>query len=469
MPDASVSYFASLKLTFWHGAAGYLALALFAGLRLWLVGWIAQQLLPSAQATGLFGRINHLLEGSGLRIPLAWVAVEVIIYQPVPWFFAAPVIALQPLAQSADLFGVPFVTLLILWIANLARQLFGVRSSNKGTAGFRYRDAVILAALIVLIWGYGTLRSTQLDSLVFSARKLNLTVVQGNSPIINRPTDQQIGEQLEHYLTLSAQADNESELIVWPEASSPRPIHAGVISYRPDFGRRAPTIKKPLIFAGKLLDTDPHNGEMGYFVSANLLLPDGTFNAAYQKRWTVLLAEDIPFRHQLPWLEKIFGPRQFLRGRDNPAPILVPIVMQPVSIATVICFEDLVPEAFQSLFKRGPVDLLLALTNEKWFDGTLAQQQHSMLAAWRAVENGRFMVRATTSGETSVTSPKGEIKLLVAPQQAAIANLKAPLLQHRTVFSRFGEAPIKLLCWLVILYTLATIVRKSFLVGGVHK
>ena len=59
--------------------------------------------------------------------------------------------------------------------------------------------------------------------------------------------------------------------------------------------------------------------------------------------------------------------------------------------------------------RAGGAELLVNITNDAWYGRTSAPYQHLAMAAFRAVENGRYLVRAANTGITAVVDPRGRV------------------------------------------------------------
>jgi apolipoprotein N-acyltransferase len=159
--------------------------------------------------------------------------------------------------------------------------------------------------------------------------------------------------------------------------------------------------------------------EPRYYNSAWLISPEGKLHQTYRKQKLVAFGEEVPFSTWLPflkWLTPITG--SFTRGTVPVAFVLKPFnvnspsvigqrelsAIPPSSItelnlAPSICFEDVFP----ALVRRSvqpDTDLLVNLTNDGWFREGAAQRQQAAAAVFRAVENGRPLVRCTNNGLT---------------------------------------------------------------------
>src|SRR5882724_6686666 len=82
----------------------------------------------------------------------------------------------------------------------------------------------------------------------------------------------------------------------------------------------------------------------------------------------------------------------------------------------VICYEDSDP-----LMARGysvtdgdepPVDFLINITNDGWFDGTEEHEQHLAISRFRAIEARRSLVRSVNMGISAVIDGNGRVVAL---------------------------------------------------------
>ena len=60
-------------------------------------------------------------------------------------------------------------------------------------------------------------------------------------------------------------------------------------------------------------------------------------------------------------------------------------------------------------FVAGGSELLTTITNDAWFGPTSAPYQHFEQASMRAIENGRYLVRAANTGISGIVDPYGRV------------------------------------------------------------
>ena len=78
------------------------------------------------------------------------------------------------------------------------------------------------------------------------------------------------------------------------------------------------------------------------------------------------------------------------------------------NLGILLCYEDSVPKMAQRAVEKG-ADILIALSNPGHFTATWMPHYHFMQDRLRAIESGRFVVRASSNGYSGVIDPKGRI------------------------------------------------------------
>jgi len=77
-------------------------------------------------------------------------------------------------------------------------------------------------------------------------------------------------------------------------------------------------------------------------------------------------------------------------------------------LGVFICYESAFPNLVRQFTKQG-ANVLVNLSNDSYFGRSEARVQHLSIARMRAVENRRFLIRATNDGFSAVIDPAGRI------------------------------------------------------------
>jgi apolipoprotein N-acyltransferase len=103
-----------------------------------------------------------------------------------------------------------------------------------------------------------------------------------------------------------------------------------------------------------------------------------------------------------------------------------------------ICYEVVYASLVRQFVVAGS-ELLTTITNDAWFGPTSAPYQHFEQASMRAVEEGRYLVRAANTGISGIVDPYGRVLARTGIYEPAVVVGEARYLRDRTVYSRVGD------------------------------
>jgi apolipoprotein N-acyltransferase len=95
---------------------------------------------------------------------------------------------------------------------------------------------------------------------------------------------------------------------------------------------------------------------------------------------------------------------------------------------------------------------LLTVSNDTWFGESIGPHQHLEMARMRAVENGRWLLRATNNGLTAIVDPKGVLRARLPQFEEGVLRGSYETMAGRTPYNRFGDWPLE-----ILLVTLAAV------------
>jgi apolipoprotein N-acyltransferase len=144
--------------------------------------------------------------------------------------------------------------------------------------------------------------------------------------------------------------------------------------------------------------------------SAILISAKGDFSGRYDKNHL------LPFGEAIPMADRYPRAASNLRARMPQWPDIVPgsggAVLRDgdLKVGVMICSEDLLVNYGAAIARNHP-NLLASVANDAWFGRGAAPLQHLALAAFRAIEARRDLVRCTNTGVSGIVDAVGRVRL----------------------------------------------------------
>lgn len=167
----------------------------------------------------------------------------------------------------------------------------------------------------------------------------------------------------------------------------------------------------------------------------------------YAKDHLVPFGEFIPLPALIGWIYQYMNMplSGFSRGGANQAPLQ----LAGHKIAFNICYEDSFGE--ELIGPAAQAGILANVSNLAWFGKSVAMSQHLQLSQARALETGRFMLRATNTGMTAIIRPDGEIASVAAPFTQQVLEGMVQDYQGLTPYMQHGNQPVISSCIALLL------------------
>jgi len=370
--------------------------------------------------------------------PAAWILMEWVrgwIFTGFPWlaigYSQAPASPLAGLAAPGGVFGVGLATTLS------AGLLLHALASD------RRRQTWKPSLALLLIWGTGAgLKTIAWTTPV--GDPLPVALLQGNVAQSMKWRPEQVMASLQLYDSM-VRAAGDARLIVMPETAVPMFLQDVPAAFHEGITQHARERNADVLIGLPELGSD-----RGYFNS--VVSTGASPSQAYRKSHLVPFGEFIPLRPLLaPIVNALAIPlTDFSRGGTGQRPLA--IAGQRVAIN--ICYEDVFGE---EIIRQLPeATLLVNVSNVAWFGDSIAPMQHLQIAQMRALETGRYMLRATNTGMTAVVDPKGTIVTAAPTFETKILTAQVRGYAGATPFVRFGNVPVITCCVLMLFAAFGT-------------
>lgn len=366
-----------------------------------------------------------------LIFPAAWTLFEWIrgwFLTGFPWLYLGHSQIDMPLAGLAPIAGVYGVSWAMAFSAGLVVLML---LDTRGMASkLRY------LAVLAIIWITAGLLNMQQWTAPIGA-PLKVSLIQGNiaqdvkwSPDVLVPT-------LELYLRLTRE-HWDSDLIVWPETAMPlfyheaKPFIAGL-------EKEARENSADILFGLPVLDERTQR----YY---NSMMSVGSHTAFYHKSHLVPFTEYLPLKSILANVVDFLQVpmSDFSKGSVDQRPLAVAGQKAAISI----CYEAVFGE--EVIRQLPEATLLVNVSNDAWFGGSIGPHQHLQITRMRALETGRPLLRTTNTGITAIVGPNGKLQAMAKQFEVQVLTGTIQPMRGSTPYVRMGNLPVVVVLILIL-------------------
>ena len=427
------------------GASPLLAAAMVAGfvafmaLFCWPIGWFV-------------GLIRRRQSGWGKLAPgLAFVAVWVLMEWMLtwfltgfPWLFAGYGVLGLPLQGYVPVVGALGVSLVVVLCAVALVWVADRRLTNSARV------------LALLGPGFALGLGVVLDQRAWTAPqgRFEAALVQGNLDQGEKwDTDKRMAHVGKHLALSNDHWD--ADLVMWPEFALTL------------YGDEAQQVTNMLHRRGQQTQTNTIIGmpdlrwqEDGTYQIFNSAQGFGLASGRFAKHHLVPFGDYVPLQSYLRGLIEFFDlpMSAATSGNRKQAGITVRLGSSGLEMkaATGICYEI----AYADSLRRNAVDsaVLLTMSNDTWFGASIGPHQHMQIAQVRALENGRWLLRATNNGITAIVDARGQVQAQLPQFEAAVLRGEFNVMTGRTPYSHLGDLPVLVV---LLLLLIASITRSA--------
>ena len=363
-----------------------------------------------------------------------WVLVEYIrgewILNGFPWLQVAYSQLDSPFAGFIPVFGSYGTGFIIAILAALFAEIVLDRTK------------IIVLFVIFPLLTQGGQELKRVDWTDENGDPIKVTLIQGNIAQKDKWAVENRNITLKQYYDDSAR-HWDSDVIVWPETAIP----AYYEDVKDDY--LIPLQQEAVQNNTDIITSLPHKDKRGKLYNSVLVL--GKDPGMYKK------IHLLPFGEYLPWQPVsgyVLALMEIRLGNFSAGTIDQPLLkVAGHNFVTSICYEDAFGE--QSISNIEQASFLVNVTNDGWFDGSIEPYQHMQIARMRALESGRYLLRATNTGVTGVVSEKGKIINQAPLRQRSTITSDIKPMSGLTPYARIGDKPtiifvIFILAWIAV-------------------
>ncbi|MCH9049291.1 MAG: apolipoprotein N-acyltransferase [Proteobacteria bacterium] len=365
-------------------------------------------------------------------MPALWILAEWFrssVFTGFPWLNVGYSQIDTPLSSLAPMLGVYGISWLTALISATLVALFRVT----------YKTRIVIICTFFITWIALNLLNG-IDWTTNKGNEVSVALIQGAIPQEIKWKPDQRQRTLDLYLSLSEQY-KDSQLIIWPETAIPV-LHHQAEEFIQQMADKARSQNHDYLVGIPFKDLDSNKFYNGIIVI-------GSNNDTYYKQHLVPFGEYLPFDK---WLRPILNLMKMPMSDFSAGPNRRPVVLAANEIIGVsICYEDVFGEEIISALPDAT--LLVNISNDAWFGDSIAPHQHLQMARMRALETGRYMLRATNTGVSAIINEKGDITASSPQFIPHVTSGKVKTFEGLTPYARFGNWPVITAAFLLLLIT----------------
>jgi len=363
-----------------------------------------------------------------------WVLFEWVrswLFTGFPWLYLGNAFIDTPLAGWAPITGVYGVSLLVLG------------SAGATYLAWHYRRVKILlatAASLMTIWISGQIL-TQIHWTTPSPQAFKVSMVQANTPQEEKwlPTNRR--RITKDYLDMTNSLWD-SDLIIWPETALPYFKHQAAV-YLEKLDKKALETHTTLAM-GILSAEFNKRGEATIYNSFTIV---GQGEGLYHKQKLVPFGEYVPLESELRGLIQFFNlpMSDMAKGSKQQTSLK----FGNSRLMPLICYEVVYPDFVAGYAQTAEV--LVTVSNDSWFGGSIGPHQHLQIAQMRALETQKYMLRSTNNGISAIIDSSGRVTAQAPQFEKTVLTGKAYLEHGETPFVITGSTPVIVLLFILII------------------
>jgi len=410
-----------------YGGGNVLAAILLTGLfvAFWsvfpaLTGYLIVKLMPKNK-----GLIRVML------LPAIWMLIEYlrgyIVLNGFPWLQIAYSQLETPLAGYIPLVGAYGTG----FIAALTASVVVESWHNK-------KQLLALTAALAVLWGAGgLLRAVKWTHQI--GGPIRFSLIQGNVTQDQKWRPENKINTLLKYKTMTEE-HWDSNVIIWPETAIPAYLDQVKENFLLPLAQNAKQHNTDLIISVPVHESAQNE-------NFNAVITMGKEEGIYRKTHLLPFGEYLPLQPLSGFVLSMINIRL---GNFTAGSTIQPLLKAGgYPFITSICYED----AFGDVNIRGISDAayLVNVTNDAWFGNSIEPHQHLQIARMRAMETGRYLLRATNTGMTAIVAPDGKIIKQAPLFTTTVLTESITPMGGLTPFARLGDKPVIAAMFILVL------------------
>lgn len=364
----------------------------------------------------------------GLMLPALWTVTEFArerVFTGFGWgaLGYSQIADFSPLAAFAPIGGIHLVTLVTVTLSCWLVLVVKNRSLIQ---------RILFIVAIGLVWN----KAREWRPLEYTTRDQNpvsVALLQGNIPQGIKFDEQFLKVSYQRYFEQLSQT--KAKIVLLPETAFPDLLQNTPIEIVQKFAEQAKANGNALA-VGIPAETADGKGYLNAMINLSNYTQEPDKMQVYAKNHLVPFGEFRPLPQYTAKLYQYMNmPLSDLKrggiGQE-------PFNMNGVQMALNICYEDGFGDELIASAKKATV--LANASNMAWYGKSNAMWQQLQQSQARALELGRYMIRATNTGVSAIVSPRGQVVKFAQPNTATVLESEVVEMYGQTPYMRMGSS-----------------------------
>ena len=305
---------------------------------------------------------------------------------------------------------------------------------------------IIMLILPCLFFIYGTFQKKEFLSKNYIINSHTIRIIASNIDL-KRFYDDTSAEEVINELILISKPDKTKRIFfLWPEGIIPNTYLDQIQLYKDEF---SDDFNENHIIGLGVTKREIKDDKKIYFNSFSILDNNLNLLENYDKNKLVPFGEFLPLEK---FLKKIgfkaitnnFG--SFTNGNDREI-IEINNKSYEFSFLPLICYEIIYSGNLSENFNY---DFIANISEDGWFGKSIGPKQHFAHSIFRAIENGKYVIRAANNGMSALINPLGEIEKKINYGENGYIDFEERKNMDKTFFSKYGNIIFLILILLYI-------------------
>ena len=322
--------------------------------------------------------------------------------------------------------------------------LYILRKSKKEIV-----TSILLLLLTMSFLYYGNYQEKDFLNKSINENPYSIRIVGSNISLDRFYDESQTENVLNELILISSPKKNEKIFFVWPEGIIPNVYQDKLYLYDNIF---KDNFDKDHAIGLGVTSRETYDDSYRYFNSFSIFDNELNLIESYNKTNLVPFGEFLPFENTLNKfgfraITNNFG--SFSKGERRKI-IELKGSDYVIKFLPLICYEIIYSG---NLTKEFDFDFILNISEDGWFGNSIGPKQHFTHSIFRAIENGKYVLRSSNNGMSAIINPLGQIEKKINYGVSGYIDFQKTRDTNKTIFSEFGN---RIFIIMILLYIFLT-------------